>query len=262
MGLPRSTCRPAGSWTCSAPTRPGATPRWRGCRARRPAGSDARIAVAAEVGASYNALRACEALVVQTEADTRSRAETARVTELAAKAGLSRRPVAALARASAAQGRSLLAGQQAQCELRLKALVALTGLAEPRLRRKLACALARRPRPAADRPACRAERAGAALMQRPDLVVAERQIGRRGRGRPRPAPALPGGHRRPAAPGVRASTTSRRGNCGPSARCGVAADLRRRHARGQRGRGAGALRRSGGPPTAPACAAVREVERR
>ena len=91
---------------------------------------DARIAVAAEVGASYNALRACEALVVQTEADARSRAETARVTELAAKAGLFAPASAALARASAAQGRSLLAGQQAQCDLRLKSLVALTALDE------------------------------------------------------------------------------------------------------------------------------------
>jgi outer membrane protein, multidrug efflux system len=134
---------------------------------------DARIAIAAEVGASYNALRACEALVVQTEADARSRAETARVTELAAKAGLFAPASAALARASAAQGRSLLAGQQAQCDLRLKSLVALTALDETQLRRQLAPRQAQLPVPAGiavdSVPA-------QALAQRPDLAVAERQI--------------------------------------------------------------------------------------
>ena len=110
---------------------------------------------------------------VQTEADARSRAETARVTELAAKAGLFAPASAALARASAAQGRSLLAGQQAQCELRLKALVALTALDETQLRQPAGPA----PGPAARAGRhCRAERAGSALMQRPDLAVAERQI--------------------------------------------------------------------------------------
>jgi NodT family efflux transporter outer membrane factor (OMF) lipoprotein len=134
---------------------------------------DVRIAVTAEVGASYNTYRACEALVVQTEADARSRAETARVTELAAKAGLFAPASAALARASAAQGRSLLAGQQAQCELRLKSLVALTGLDETQLRKQLAPRQAQLPVPAGlavqSVPAV-------ALKQRPDLIAAERQI--------------------------------------------------------------------------------------
>jgi multidrug efflux system outer membrane protein len=134
---------------------------------------DARIAVAAEVGASYNALRACEALIVQTEADVRSRAETERVTELAAKAGLFAPASAALARASAAQGRSLLAGQQAQCELRLKALVALTALDETQLRRQLAPRQAQLPVPAGI--AVQSVPASA-LAQRPDLLAAERQI--------------------------------------------------------------------------------------
>ena len=134
---------------------------------------DARIAVAAEVAATYNSLRSCEAVVVQTEADTRSRAETARVTELAAKAGLFAPASAALARASAAQGRSLLAGQKAQCELLLKSLVALSALDETELRRQLAPRLAQLPVPAGI--AVQSVPA-AALMQRPDLVVAERQI--------------------------------------------------------------------------------------
>lgn len=134
---------------------------------------DASIAVAAEVGASYNALRGCEAVVVQTEADARSRAETARVTELAAKAGLMAPASAALARASAAQGRSLLAGQQAQCELLLKSLVALTAIDETELRLKLAPRRAQLPVPAGI--AVQSVPA-AALMQRPDLAAAGRQV--------------------------------------------------------------------------------------
>ena len=135
--------------------------------------ADARIAVAAETAASYNALRGCEAVVLQTEADALSRAETARVTELAAKAGLFAPASAALARASAAQGRSLLVGQQAQCELLFKSLVALTALDDAELRRSLAPRQAQLPLPAGiavhSVPA-------AALMQRPDLRAAEQQI--------------------------------------------------------------------------------------
>ena len=150
--------------------RDAALARLQGARA---SSADVRIAVAAETAASYNALRGCEAVVVQTEADVRSRAETARVTELAAKAGLFAPASAALARASAAQGRSLLAGQQAQCELLFKALVALTALDDPDLRQRLAPRSAQLPLPAGI--AVQSVPA-AALRQRPDLQVAEQQI--------------------------------------------------------------------------------------
>ncbi|HYN60695.1 MAG TPA: efflux transporter outer membrane subunit [Rubrivivax sp.] len=134
---------------------------------------EVRIAVAAEVAATYNSLRSCEALVIQTEADTRSRAETARITELGAQAGLFPPANAALARASAAQGRSLLAGQKAACDLLVKSLVALSAMDEPTLRRKLASRSAQLPQPAAI--AVRSVPA-AALMQRPDLLSAERLV--------------------------------------------------------------------------------------
>jgi len=131
--------------------------------------ADARIAVAAETAASYNALRGCEAVVVQTEADVLSRTETARVTDLAAKAGLLAPASAALARASAAQGRSLLTGQKSQCDLLLKSLVSLTAIDETPLRQRLTPRYAQLPVPtgiAVDSvPA-------AALMQRPDLAAA------------------------------------------------------------------------------------------
>lgn len=134
---------------------------------------DARIAVAAEAAASYNALRACEALVLQTQADERSRAETARITELAAKAGLIAPASAALARASSAQGRSLLAGQRAQCDLLIKSLVALTALDETLLRRQLAPRHAQLPQPTL---IAVQSVPGQALVQRPDLLGAERQV--------------------------------------------------------------------------------------
>jgi outer membrane protein, multidrug efflux system len=133
---------------------------------------DARVAVAAEVATSYTGLRACEAQVEQTQLDARSRSETARLTELSRQAGFEAPASAALARASAAQGNSLLTERRAQCDVLVKGLVALTGVAEPALRRQLAGGAAKVPRPAqlviADVPA-------QALAQRPDLLAAERE---------------------------------------------------------------------------------------
>ena len=107
--------------------------------------------------------------MVQTAADATSRGETARVTGLAAQAGLHAPASAAPARASAAQGRSLLAGQQSQCDQLLKSLVALTALDEAVLRQQLAPRQAQLPQPASlavhSVPA-------QALMQRPDLLAA------------------------------------------------------------------------------------------
>jgi len=71
---------------------------------------DARVAVAAEVATSYTSLRACEAQVEQQQIDAHSRGETARLTELSRQAGFEAPASAALARASAAQGNSLLTG--------------------------------------------------------------------------------------------------------------------------------------------------------
>jgi len=134
---------------------------------------DARVAVAAEVATSYTALRACEAQVGQTQIDARSRSETARLTELSRQAGFEAPASAALARASAAQGNSLLTERRAQCEVLVKGLVALTGVAEPALRAQLAAGAAQVPQPAqlviASVPA-------QALAQRPDLLGAERDV--------------------------------------------------------------------------------------
>ncbi len=68
---------------------------------------EARVSVAAEVANQLTALRSCHRLLAIAQADAASRAETARLTGLAAQAGFQPDATAALARASAAQGASL-----------------------------------------------------------------------------------------------------------------------------------------------------------
>lgn len=134
---------------------------------------DARISVAAETASSYLALRACEAQLAQTELDAASRAETARLTELSAKAGFQAPASADLAHASAAQGNATLTQQRAACDLAVKSLVALTGLAEPELRTQLQARRASLPKPAQ---LAVAAVPAQVLAQRPDLAAAEREL--------------------------------------------------------------------------------------
>ncbi|MGZ8260096.1 MAG: TolC family protein, partial [Caldimonas sp.] len=134
---------------------------------------DARVAVAAETATTYVQLRNCEARLAQARLDALSRGETSRLTELATNAGFESRANAALARAGAAQARTLV-GQQAQaCSELLKGLVALTATAEPVLVAELAAATARMPQPEAiDVTALPAS----ALAQRPDIFAAAREV--------------------------------------------------------------------------------------
>ena len=134
---------------------------------------DARVAVAAEVASSYTRLRACEATVVQTRLDSDSRNETARLTDLSARAGFESPANAALARASAAQGNSLLTQRRAECDAGVKGLVALTGVDEPTLRGRLAAGAGRLPEPAS---IVMNEVPAQTLAQRPDLLTAERDL--------------------------------------------------------------------------------------
>ena len=134
---------------------------------------DARVSVAAEVATSYTSLRACEAQVEQTRADSLSRSETARLTGLSAKAGFEAPAGAALARASAAQGNALLTQRRAQCDVLVKGLVALTGIDEPALRNQLAAGQAKLLQPAE---IVMASVPAQVLAQRPDLLNAERDL--------------------------------------------------------------------------------------
>ncbi|WP_341909311.1 efflux transporter outer membrane subunit [Polaromonas sp. YR568] len=154
----------------------------RGAEQQRLQGSQAlwhsaRVSVAAEVATQYHSLRACEQLLAVARADAASRAETARLTDLATKAGFQAPATAALAQASAAEGRSAATAQAAQCDIDIKALVALTALPEPELRNKLA----KSPTAAAD---TRSDDTLApvisvpavVLSQRPDIFNAAREV--------------------------------------------------------------------------------------
>ncbi len=134
---------------------------------------DARVVVAAETANQYVGLRACESLLAQARLDAASRTETARLTELSMQSGFESRANAALTRASAAQGLVVVKQQGEQCEQGVKAIVALTGIAEPALRAQLAGSAARLPAPAAITvPAVPAE----ALAQRPDVFARARNV--------------------------------------------------------------------------------------
>lgn len=101
---------------------------------------EARVSVAAEVAAGYLNLRTCEQLLAVAKEDAASRGESARLTGLTADAGFTAPATAALARASAAQGQNNLILQRIQCDMHIKALVALTAFEEPILRQKMTVA--------------------------------------------------------------------------------------------------------------------------
>lgn len=134
---------------------------------------DARVSVAAETANTYVNLRTCERQLAVAVNDARSRAETARLTDLSTEAGFTAPAVAALARASAAESSARLTQQRAQCDLEVKALVALTALREPALRQKLAAAWAE---PGQVAMLSVASVPAQVLAQRPDVYQAELEV--------------------------------------------------------------------------------------
>ncbi len=134
---------------------------------------DARIAVAADTANLYVNYRACEQFADLALSDATSRARSANLTEQLSAAGFQSPANAALARASAAEGQGRWVAQQADCDLSVKALVALTGLVEADLRLRLAPQSKILPRPLM--PAVRQVPAQV-LSQRPDLAAAEREL--------------------------------------------------------------------------------------
>ena len=131
---------------------------------------DARISIASEVANQYVNLRTCELLLAGYEIDAKSRAETARLTDLKTNAGFEAPANAALSQASAAEARARLILQAADCDVVVKVLAELTALPEPDLRVALAPGKARVPAP---RNFVLAPIPAAALSQRPDLAAAE-----------------------------------------------------------------------------------------
>ncbi|MBL0421193.1 efflux transporter outer membrane subunit [Ramlibacter sp. AW1] len=133
---------------------------------------EARVSVAAETAASYFRLRACEMLLGVAEADLRSRAETARLTQLSQQAGFTPPATAALARASRSEGEVRRAVQRAQCETERHALSALTGVPVAELRADLA----ERQVPVGAELFTVSALPAEVLAQRPDLYQAEQAI--------------------------------------------------------------------------------------
>lgn len=141
--------------------------------ARRASWQDAQAALAAEVANAYIGLRHCERQVQLTGDDARSRAETARLTDLIGRAGLQAPATVALAMASAADAANRLVQQRTSCELLVKSLVVLTAREEPALRVSLAASTAKLPVPRlfeVDSVPARV------LAQRPDLAALEREL--------------------------------------------------------------------------------------
>lgn len=134
---------------------------------------EARVLVAAEIANQYYNFRACEKQLLVVDADVRSRLQTSRLNEQLAKAGFVAPATAGLARATAAEGKSRLTQQRAECELGIKTIAALTAWAEPDLRQKLALAApASLQQGIADISSVPAE----VLGQRPDVYNAARDL--------------------------------------------------------------------------------------
>ena len=134
---------------------------------------DARVLVAAEVANLYYSLSTCQQLLRVAQSDSASRQETARLSEISAKAGFVAPSIAALARASAADANSRVTQQDAQCQIVTKGLVALTAVPEPQLKAKLAAAPVSIAQAA---PFSVASVPAQVISQRPDVFTAERDV--------------------------------------------------------------------------------------
>lgn len=138
---------------------------------------DARVSVAAETANAYYQQRACERLLDVAQQDAASRADTARVTQLSAQAGFESPANLALAQASAADGSSRAIAQQAQCDVGVKTLVALTAIAEPELRALLTGAVDNAAAALSPAQGVPVETLPAqVLAQRPDVFNSEREV--------------------------------------------------------------------------------------
>lgn len=134
---------------------------------------DARLSVAAESAKAYNDYRFCQQKVRLYERYLESKTRSAELTASAAAHGFKSDSDSALAQATQAQAKSDLNDQTMQCELQIKAMVALTGIAEPQLRERLAPRDFTVLQPGVfDVPSVPT----VLLEQRPDLLAAERDL--------------------------------------------------------------------------------------
>lgn len=137
---------------------------------------EARVSVAADTANAYFSWRSCSKLLALAQADATSRNESARLSTLTAKAGLTAPAIAALAQASAAEGNARITQQRNQCDSTLKSLVALTAMPEPALRRRLEASDPVAPADTALAMPLVSAVPAEVLSQRPDLYTAQREV--------------------------------------------------------------------------------------
>ena len=133
---------------------------------------DARVALAAEVAHAYYGARACQPLADNARAIYQSSEETARLSGQLLAAGMAPAASLALARSAAADAQSRWFEQSAQCDLGIKALVALSALPEAQVRGLISA-----PGAAQDAPGLAlASLPAQTIAQRPDVFAAEREV--------------------------------------------------------------------------------------
>lgn len=134
---------------------------------------DAKVMIAGEVAMQYVNLRTCEVLLEGYDIDTKSRYETARLTNLKTDAGFEAPANAALLNASASEANARYIQQRAECDLIVKTLAELTATSEPLLRVILEKKRAVLPTP---QKFTINQIPAEAISQRPDVASAEREL--------------------------------------------------------------------------------------
>lgn len=134
---------------------------------------NARVSLAAEVASEYVSYRSCRLLSENQLKNLESLRSTANTTASAVKAGLTAPAEQVLAQAGVASASAALNVQEAECNIGIKSLVALTGLEEFALREKLADSVQWIP---ANNFFNVSSLPVQLLSQRPDLVSAERSL--------------------------------------------------------------------------------------
>lgn len=133
---------------------------------------DARVALAAEVAHAYYGARACQPLAENARTISQSYDESVRLYGQLLAAGMVPAANLAMARSAAADARSRWLEQSAQCDLGIKALVALSALPEAQVRGLVRAGSAVQDAPALALASLPAQ----TIAQRPDVFAAERDV--------------------------------------------------------------------------------------
>lgn len=137
--------------------------------------ADVRVTLSADVTDAYLSYRACQSYVALSEQDVASREATEKLTAASVKEGFTAPYQAIRSRASVAEAKTQLAANRAYCDRQENLLTRLTGIPRPNLMEILAekpTGLDRLPVPKHFSIAIPSQ----ALMQRPDIRLAERNI--------------------------------------------------------------------------------------